>query len=95
MLKSCKGETCSRPWEALHPQGNVLTLQDALSAKFDSFYTQQTRVRYDHCELGYIPEAEGPQFEKDGLIYRQEPSGMNGFSDFDVNLWRWEHRLCT
>ncbi len=70
VLKSCKAETCSKPWEALHPQGNVRSLQDALSIKFDGFYAQQTRVEYDHCELGYIPEAEGPQFETDGLIYR-------------------------
>ncbi len=71
VLKSCKGDTCIRPWEAVHPEGNVQTLQDALSPRFDSFYAQQTRVQYDHCELGYIPEAEGPQFEKDGLVYRQ------------------------
>ena len=70
VLKSCKGETCIRPWEAIHPQGNVQTLQDAMAPRFDVFYAQQTRVQYDHCEMGYIPEAEGPQFEKDGLVYR-------------------------
>ena len=69
VLKSCKSRTCVRPWEALHPQGNVQGLWDALSPRFDGFYTQQERVRYDHCELGYILEAEGPQFEKDGLVY--------------------------
>ncbi|KAH8891800.1 Arylsulphatase [Thozetella sp. PMI_491] len=71
VLKSCKGQTCAEPWAAIHPVGNVVTLQDALSPRFDVFYAQQTRVQYDHCELGYIPEAEGPQFEKDGLVYRQ------------------------
>ncbi|ROW07678.1 hypothetical protein VMCG_03347 [Cytospora schulzeri] len=71
VLKSCKGHTCVRPWQALHPNGNVQTLKDALSPRFDAFYTYQTRVEYDHCEMGYIPEAEGAQFEKDGYVYRQ------------------------
>ena len=70
MLKSCKGQTCVRPWEALHPQGNVHSLRDALSPRFDGFYIQQARVRYDHCELGYILDAEGPQFETEGLVFR-------------------------
>jgi hypothetical protein len=70
VLKSCKSKSCVRPWEALHPQGNVAGLWDALSSRFDGFYVQQERVRYDHCELGYIVDAEGPQFERDGLVYR-------------------------
>lgn len=70
VLKSCKGSTCVQPWAALHPQGNVQTLHDTLSQRFDAFYTLQQRVRFDRCELGYLVEAEGPQFEDDGLIYR-------------------------
>lgn len=71
VLKSCKGQTCVKPWEALHPQGNVQSLKDALSPRFDQFYVQQKRVQYDHCAMGYIVEAEGSQFEKDGYVYRQ------------------------
>ncbi|KAK0750095.1 arylsulfatase-like protein [Schizothecium vesticola] len=72
VLKSCKGTTCTRPWHALHPAGNVLNLKDALAVRFDDFYlTQQKRVSFDRCELGYIVDAEGPQFEKDGFAYRQ------------------------
>ncbi|ROV92831.1 hypothetical protein VPNG_09106 [Cytospora leucostoma] len=70
VLKSCKGQTCVRPWQALRPNGNVQTLRDALSHRFDGFYASQTRVEYDHCELGYIPEAEGAQFEQDEYVYR-------------------------
>ncbi|OIW22676.1 arylsulfatase-like protein [Coniochaeta ligniaria NRRL 30616] len=71
VLKSCKGQTCVRPWQALHPAGNVQNLHDALAARFDDFYeTQQKKVRYDRCELGQILDAEGPQFERDGLVYR-------------------------
>lgn len=70
VLKSCKAKTCTHPWEALHPQGNVASLQDALSARFDVFYATQTSVRFDRCEMGYILDAEGPQFETDGLVWR-------------------------
>ena len=71
VLKSCKGGTCVRPWRALHPADNVSGLDDALSSRFDHFYErEQTRVQFDHCENGYILDAEGPQFEKDGVVYR-------------------------
>ena len=75
VTKSCKGITCSKPWDALHPQGNVASLWDALSPRFDTFYEkQQAKVSYSRCELGYIVESEGPQFEKDGLVYRRGSS---------------------
>lgn len=65
VLKSCKAETCIRPWEALHPTGNVANLRDALSTRFDDFYMQrQIKVVFDRCEMGFILDAEGPQFEK-------------------------------
>lgn len=71
VLKSCKGQTCTQPWKALHPAGNVNDLHDALSTRYDRFYEQeQLRVKYNRCEAGYIVDAEGPQFEKDGLVYR-------------------------
>ncbi|KAK4152205.1 hypothetical protein C8A00DRAFT_44705 [Chaetomidium leptoderma] len=71
VLKSCQGQTCVRPWHALHPAGNVQNLQGALSSRFDVFYEQQQKkVSYNRCELGYILDAEGPQFETDGLVYR-------------------------
>ncbi|PYH98424.1 Arylsulphatase [Aspergillus ellipticus CBS 707.79] len=61
VLKSCTGVTCVRPWETLHPAGDVTSLQDALEGRFDAFYSDQVRVEYGWCELGYIVEAEGPQ----------------------------------
>ncbi|KAL4999795.1 alkaline-phosphatase-like protein [Aspergillus recurvatus] len=61
VLKSCKGATCIKPWDVLHPGGHVHNLKDALNPLFDAFYTNQVRVSFDHCENGYIPEVEGPQ----------------------------------
>jgi hypothetical protein len=71
VLKSCKGEQCVNPWKALHPYGEVSTLEDALETRFDAFYEiEQVRIKYDRCEAGYIIDAEGPQFETDGLVFR-------------------------
>ncbi|KAF2183305.1 Arylsulphatase [Zopfia rhizophila CBS 207.26] len=72
VLKSCKGKECIRPWAALHPQGDVANLQDALSPRFDDFYeNQQERISFTRCELGYLLDAEGPQFNRNGLLYRE------------------------
>ena len=61
-----------RPWDSLHPEGNVENLSDALSPRFDSFYMeQQVRVSFNRCEAAHILDAEGPQFEDDGLLFRQ------------------------
>ncbi|KAF2661454.1 arylsulfatase-like protein [Lophiostoma macrostomum CBS 122681] len=71
VLKSCKGQTCIAPWKALHSAGNVENLHDALSPRYDQFYeTEQKRVEYSRCEAGYLLDAEGPQFETNGLVYR-------------------------
>ncbi|KAL4875117.1 alkaline-phosphatase-like protein [Aspergillus karnatakaensis] len=61
VLKSCKGVTCIKPWDVLHPDSDVDNLIDALSPRYDAFYADQARVSYDRCERGYIPESEGPQ----------------------------------
>ncbi|PWY66783.1 Arylsulphatase [Aspergillus heteromorphus CBS 117.55] len=68
VLKSCQGATCIRPWQTLHPAGDVASLQDALEGRFDAFYASQVRVEYGWCELGYIVEAEGPQVPR---IYQE------------------------
>lgn len=71
VLKSCKGDACRKPWEALHPGGQVQSLKDALDREYDFFYEEeQVRIKYNRCEQGYIIDAEGPQFEIDGLVYR-------------------------
>ncbi|QGI68882.1 hypothetical protein CEK27_012853 [Fusarium fujikuroi] len=68
VLKSCKGNTCIEPWKILHPEGGVASLKDALQAKFNAFYKEQVKVRFDRCEYGYLIDAEGPQV---GYEYRE------------------------
>lgn len=71
VLKSCKAERCINPWGALHPDNHVASLKQALSPRYDSFYEQeQVRIKYNRCENGYIVDAEGPQFDADGIFFR-------------------------
>lgn len=58
-LKACKGSVCTRPWETLHPQGDVHSLADAMDPKFDDFYRDEAKVTYSACMKGYLPEYEG------------------------------------
>lgn len=68
VLKSCKAAACVKPWEVLHPSGNVKNLKHALKPRYDAFYEkQQPKVRFERCEPGYILDAEGPQ---QALTYR-------------------------
>jgi hypothetical protein len=70
VLKSCKGLTCVRPWDVLHPDQGVRNLYDALSPEFDKFYEkEQHRVEFSRCENGYIVDAEGPQ---EPLVYQDD-----------------------
>ena len=59
-LKACKGEGCRRPWARLHPRGNVETLRQAMSVRYDDFYLhEQEKVTFDACAEGYLPWLEG------------------------------------
>ncbi|KAI1078756.1 alkaline-phosphatase-like protein [Whalleya microplaca] len=75
VLKTCKGETCIHPWQALHPAGNTDSLSDALSPQYDSFYEEQSRtIKFDRCEMGFILDAEGPRFDGDGIFSTLDPN---------------------
>ena len=78
VLKSCKGRTCVDPWSTIHPQGDVRSLTDALSPRFDAFYEQQPKVGFSKCELGYIIESEGPQT---GMAYLESFEEFQGLRD--------------
>ncbi|KAI1848573.1 hypothetical protein JX265_011573 [Neoarthrinium moseri] len=59
-LKACKGQVCTRPWETLHPRGDVNSLRDAMRHEFDRFYLeQQEKVTFTACKNGYLAEFEG------------------------------------
>lgn len=59
-LKRCKGRVCTRPWEKLHPNGEVGNLKDAMDGKFDAFYEKrQLPVSFEECALGQVLSVEG------------------------------------
>ncbi|KIW91278.1 uncharacterized protein Z519_08174 [Cladophialophora bantiana CBS 173.52] len=61
VLKSCKANQCTQPWRVLHPDDDVHNLVDALNGQYDAFYTEQPKVEFEKCELGYLIQSEGPQ----------------------------------
>lgn len=61
--KTCKGETCREPWEALMPGQGVSSLGDALDQSFDELFSSLPKVSFTACLGGYYTFAEGPQFE--------------------------------
>lgn len=61
VLKSCKGDSCRRPWSVLQPGNKIKTLKDALAHHYDAFYDEQPKVKFQECALGYIRDVEGPQ----------------------------------
>lgn len=68
VLKSCKGSSCVKPWQVLHPTGDVANLKNALEARFDEYYEKaQVKVEFSRCEQGQLLDAEGPQ---SALVYR-------------------------
>lgn len=59
-LKGCKGRVCTRPWETLHPLGDVSSLADAMDSEYDDFYVnQQLKVTFSECFAGYLTQYEG------------------------------------
>ena len=75
-LKACEGKVCTRPWETLHPKGNVLSLTDAMEPSYDHFYMEeQKKVTFTGCADGYLPWLEGalepmPYRDEDGRVRR-------------------------
>ncbi|KAJ0359584.1 hypothetical protein COL154_008222 [Colletotrichum chrysophilum] len=57
-LKDCEGRRCSRPWSALHPDGDIVSLEQALDTKYDDFYKAQPKMYFESCEAAFIKERE-------------------------------------
>lgn len=63
VLKTCKGDSCRRPWAGLFPNGEVRDLQGALAKRFDEYFAQLPKIQYQHCALGYLARNEKPEWE--------------------------------
>lgn len=60
VLKTCVGPSCTAPWSVLFPQNGVTGLSQALETKYDDFFAQLPRVKFDECALGYQARREEP-----------------------------------
>lgn len=70
VFKLCKQKICVEFWCVLYLVGNVDNLKDVFNQCFDDFYIkQQKKVCFECCEVGFIIDVEGLQFEMDGLFY--------------------------
>ena len=91
VLKSCKARSCHKPWSVLHPDGKVATLRDAVHGDFDAFYTNQPKVSFSSCQLGYLIDAEGPQHVNswDEGSQQNLPNGQQQSFQYhgDLSLW--------
>ncbi|KAB8416331.1 hypothetical protein FH972_024851 [Carpinus fangiana] len=77
VLKSCMADVCVQPWKYLQPGAGVADLQAALQPRFDTFYARQqakAKVEFSRCALGYLLDAEGPQFNLTQLMTREDGS---------------------
>ena len=63
VLKTCKGESCVHPYGAMFPGGKIVTLQQAMDRKYDDYFANLPKVRFDHCMLGYQSRLEKPEWE--------------------------------
>lgn len=85
VLKTCKAKTCQRPWEALHPDGKVKTLIDALDSKYDDFYNKQNRVKFNECSKGYIVSNEYPiKYHTYGNRSSVDARGVEAFGNYGM-----------
>lgn len=81
VLKTCAGPTCRQPWAALHPEGGVKTLKDALDPKYDTFYEDQNKVKFAKCEKGYHVNSELP------IEYQTYGNETTTKEERDWDLW--------
>ena len=61
VTKSCKQDACREPWGVLFPSGDVDSLQQAMQAEYDTFFTNQPKISFSTCHDGHIIAEEGPQ----------------------------------
>lgn len=83
ILKTCKADTCRRPWAAMFPGGEVRDLQSALNKRFDEYFAQLPKIQYQHCALGYLARNEKPEWEA-GWAYAKKV-GVDGDAVVDVS----------
>jgi hypothetical protein len=60
--KTCEQNSCRNPYSALHPDGSVKNLQDALDPKYDDYYSSLPEVAFGDCLPNLVAVNEEPFF---------------------------------
>lgn len=87
VLKTCKDQSCTQPWEVIHPDKTVKSLEAALNGRFDKFYAEQPRMWFKGCPLGYFSD-----WENQSPVISLGVGGNGGLTKqgFDwADHWQW------
>ncbi|KAK7034486.1 hypothetical protein VNI00_012333 [Paramarasmius palmivorus] len=70
VLKTCVGDVCRNPWDAIFTLGEAANLEEALDEKYDSYFDSLPRFRYRECRYGYFEDgaSEYPTWDE-GMSY--------------------------
>ncbi|KAG2440650.1 hypothetical protein HYH02_010229 [Chlamydomonas schloesseri] len=58
VMSYCSGATCRNPFIAIHPDGSVTNLEQAMDARFDDLYGGFKKLSFKRCALYYHPANE-------------------------------------
>ncbi|KAG2488047.1 hypothetical protein HYH03_013352 [Edaphochlamys debaryana] len=57
-LVHCKGSICANPYGVLHPAGDVVTFEQAMSPRYDALYAAIPPFHFETCYPLYVPANE-------------------------------------
>lgn len=55
-LKTCRGADCRFAWRALFPNGEVVSMKQALNTAYDQYFDRLPKIQFTSCDLGYFSE---------------------------------------
>jgi N-acetylglucosamine-6-sulfatase len=83
VLKTCTGQTCQKPWSALHPKDTVSTIVEAVHPDFNEFYAAQPKVKFEDCLAGYFLDNERPTIhDVFGSLTQQSMSNVDAWAEY-------------
>lgn len=89
-LKYCKGIRCRYSWENIFPNsGDARTMDEAMDAKYDTYFEGLPRVRYNNCKFGFYLENEFPYWRAE-LAYFDNPMTRNDTSSARMVKRQWD-----
>ncbi|KAG2425490.1 hypothetical protein HXX76_013699 [Chlamydomonas incerta] len=77
VMSYCSGATCRNPFVAIHPDGSVTNLEQAMDDKFDDLYGGFKKMSYKRCALYYHPANE----IADARLVPTQPAAANYSED--------------